>query len=61
MTEGGLWEMNEFDWTRSRMMSHLPALPDWTTKSAEYNTPRLKLWIRGRLNKTHFSHKYNSR
>ena len=53
--------MNEFDWARSRMMSHLPALPDWTTKSAEYNTPRLKLWIRGRLNKTHFSHKYNSR
>lgn len=42
-------------------MSQLPALPDWTSRSQEYRTPRLKLWTAGRFGKIHFSHKYNSR
>ena len=53
--------MNEFDLARRRMMSQLPALPDWTSKSQEYSTPRLKLWSFNRMHKVHFSHKYNSR
>ena len=53
--------MNEFDWARRRMMSQLPALPDWTSKSMEYSLPRLKLWSTSRRCKTHFAHKYNSR
>ncbi len=53
--------MNEFDRARSRMMSHLPALPDWTSKNTEYSKPHLKLWASNRLGKIHFSHKYNSR
>ncbi len=53
--------MNEFDLARCRMMSHLPALPDWSTKSAEYRTPRLELWFSNRMHKIHFSHKYNAK
>lgn len=53
--------MNEFDWARSRMMSQLPSLPDWTSKGMEYNTSRLKQWSSSRHFKPHYGHKYNKK
>ena len=50
--------MNEFEWVKRRMTSHVPNIPEWAgAEGMDYSMPRIKLWHFGRAAAPRYGHK----